>query len=67
VKGNISPEPNSWNLVYADGKWQHYDGTFTDKLKNIEVLGVAKGYSYTDDSPALTMFTKEVYIPGSTL
>jgi hypothetical protein len=30
VKGNVNPGEHAWNEIYIDGKWQHYDGTFSD-------------------------------------
>jgi hypothetical protein len=67
VTGNSAPGFHAWTEVYVDGKWQYYEPTFSDTLGRIQFGTIDTKYTYTDKSPDLTLFFKEVYVPGSTL
>jgi len=62
---------HAWNEVYFDGSWHFYDATMSASLRRIILSDTSvtanTGYTYTDDSPQLTMYYKEVFVPGSTL
>lgn len=66
---------HQWNQVYVDGQWWHVDvssidvGDDTVSRVYSRVLyddDYAQGASYQQTQPILTMFAKEVLIPGST-
>lgn len=66
---------HQWNQVYVDGQWWHVDvssidvGDDTASRVYSRVLyddDYVQGASYQQTQPMLTMFAKEVLVPGST-
>ena len=67
ISGITDTNNHAWNEVYADGKWLFYDGNLSDIRQSIALGEEAKaGHAYTDRSPRMTMYQKEVYVPYST-
>ena len=66
---------HQWNQVYVEGRWWHVDvcamdaGNDTVSRQHSRVLyedDCMQGASYRQSEPELTVFAKEVVIPGST-
>ena len=71
----IHSQDHQWNQVYVDGQWWDVDVTGIDaadgsvareKIAVMEQLSQNRGDLYKDREPEVTMFAKELLIPGST-
>ena len=63
---SISTTTHIWNLVYADGAWQHVDVSANDLAGVDVILLIADRPQLTDQAPEATAFIKELLVPGST-
>ena len=62
----ISSEDHTWNAVYADGHVLHgnrADHTEPTSITNMLLTEISRK---TDANPEMTLFTKELLVPGST-
>lgn len=70
----VSSPTHQWNQVYVDGCWWAVDVTGDDAGDEMDreywtILhnpAEMQGWDYADSIPAVTMFAKELLVPGST-
>lgn len=71
----VQSTSHQWNEVYVDGQWWAVDVTDLDAGDDVQIrpylsvlapLSEMQGQIYTDTSPDITRFAKEVLVPGST-
>lgn len=62
----ISSEDHTWNAVYADGQWLHVDVSLNTQTTSRTAMLLTETSRKTDADPELTLFTKELLVPGST-
>lgn len=71
----IQSQDHQWNQVYVDGQWRDVDVTSID-VEDVEIdrswvqvlkpLTDIRGDGQLDKSPEVTVFAKELLVPGST-
>lgn len=71
----IQSQDHQWNQVYVDGQWRDVDVTSID-VEDVEIdrswvqvlkpLTDIRGDGQLDKSPEVTIFAKELLVPGST-
>lgn len=68
-------EDHQWNQVYVDGQWWHVDVGGDDvgddvsmrsKLRILKADDEMQGIDYVNIAPEVTLFVKELLVPGST-
>lgn len=71
----IHSQDHQWNQVYVDGQWWDVDVTGIDaadgsvareKITVMEQLTQNRGGLYKDREPEITVYVKELLVPGST-
>lgn len=62
----ISSEDHTWNAVYVDGQWLHVDVSLNTQTTSRAAMLLTGTSRKTDADPELTLFAKELLVPGST-
>lgn len=62
----ISSEDHTWNAVYVDGQWLHVDVSLNTQTTSRTAMLLTGTSRKTDANPELTLFAKELLVPGST-
>ena len=62
----VSGEHHTWNLIYCDGTWGYYDGSYNDQTPNHMGILFSDTPSKQIEDPAGIRFLQELLVPGST-
>ena len=62
----VSGEHHTWNLIYCDGAWGYFDGSYNDQTPNHMGILFSDTPTKQIEDPAGVRFLQELLAPGST-